>query len=366
VFVGVSVGVLVGVSVGVFVGVSVGVFVGVLVGVSVGVFVGVSVGVLVGVLVGVSVGVLVGVFVGVSVGVLVGVSVGVLVGFVGVLVGVSVGVFVGVFVGVSVGVLVGVSVGVLVGVSVCVFVGVLVGVFVGVFVSVCVGVGVGLSCRMTQSEGSEFGSRDGYEHTSSSVAEDAPTSASTMLHEASRSFGNSSPVGNGSVGWVLVEQLDEKDGIEVIGLVQRSFLASPQVYKVIEMGSSVGSVTHNEKFTFPSPSVSNSAQASSVLWPLTVISSQFQITVRDVGRPALSTQSRVRSFCPGSSLAPAVSLTHWRTASAGENEMMATPSAKSDASNRTRRNRERDLVNTPNDLLTRSRNDENIGDSFLH
>lgn len=89
---------------------------------------------------------------------------------------------------------------------------------------------------------------------------------------------------------MLVEQVDEKVGSET-GLVHRSFLSSPHVYKVTVIGASVGSVTHKEKFTFPSPSVSNRAQASSVLLPLTLISSQFHVTWREFGRPALSTQS---------------------------------------------------------------------------
>lgn len=75
------------------------------------------------------------------------------------------------------------------------------------------------------------------------------------------------------------------------------------------MASSVGSVTHSEKFTLPSPSVSYRLQASSVLLPLTLISSQFQVTWSEVGKLASSTQSWVRSFCPGSSFGPAVSTT---------------------------------------------------------
>ena len=151
----------------------------------------------------------------------------------GVFVGVLVGVFVGVFVGVLVGVLVGVFVGVLVAVFVGVFVGVLVGVFVGVlvgvFVGVWVGVGVGLSWMITQSDGSEFGCWEGYEHTSNSSADDAPTSASTTLQDATRSCGNSSPAGKGSVFCVLVEQVEENVGTDVRGWVQRSFASSPQV-----------------------------------------------------------------------------------------------------------------------------------------
>jgi len=174
----------------------------------------------------VSVGVLVGVFVAVFVGVSVGVLVGVLVG---VSVGVLVGVSVGVFVGVSVGVFVGVSVGVLVGVSVGVFVGVSVGVFVGVLVAVLVGVGVAFSWMITQSDGSELGSCEGYEHTSNSLADDAPTSASTTLHEATRSCGKAAPAENGSVFCVLVEHVDENDGTGARGWVQRSLALSPQV-----------------------------------------------------------------------------------------------------------------------------------------
>ena len=196
---------------------------------------------------------------------------------------------------------------------------------------------------MTQSEGSEFGSRDGYEHTSNRVAVDAPTSARTMLQEAWRSLGYAAPAGNGSVGCMLVEQVEEKDVTEVIGLVQRSALASPQVYSVSEMGASVGSVTHNEKLTFPSPSVSNKAQASRVLFPLTLISSQFHSTVRDVGSPELSTHSRVKSFCPGSSLAPAVSFVHVRTARAEEDTNTATPMARMDATTTNSKKRDGDF-----------------------
>lgn len=162
----------------------------------------------------------------------------------------------------------------------------------------------------------------------------------------------------------LVEQDEEKDGTEVIGLVQRSFLASPQVYKVMEIGASVGSVTHNEKFTFPSPSVSNRAQASSVLFPLTVVSSQFHSTVREVGSPAVSTHRRVRSFCPGSSLAPAVSFVQLSTARAEENVVKAIPSARMDPSMKSSMNREDDLF-ISDDLLERLLNDENINNSLF-
>lgn len=75
------------------------------------------------------------------------------------------------------------------------------------------------------------------------------------------------------------------------------------------MAASVGSVTHSAKFTFPSLSVSYRLQASKVLFPVTVISSQFHVTWSEVGKLASSTQSFVRSFCPGSSFAPAVSMT---------------------------------------------------------
>ena len=150
--------------------------------------------------------VLVGVLVAVALGVLVAVSVGVLVG-------------------VSVGVLVGVSVGVLVAVAVCVLVGVLVGVFVEVLVGVC----VGPSWMTTQSEGSELGCCEGYEHTSSNTADEAPTSASATLQDATRSCGKAAPAGNGSVFWVLVEQVEENESTSTAGWVQRSFALSPQV-----------------------------------------------------------------------------------------------------------------------------------------
>src|SRR5215216_5142474 len=138
---------------------------------------------------------------------------------------------------------------------------------------------------ITQSDGSEFGCCEGYEHTSNSSASAAPTSARTTLQDATRSSGYSSPAGNGSVIIVLVKQVDENDVTGSSGCVQRSFASSPQVYRVTSMGASVGSVTHSEKFTLPSPSVSNRAQASRVLLPVTLISSQFHKTVREVGRP---------------------------------------------------------------------------------
>ena len=174
-----------------------------------------------------------------------------------------------------------------------------------------------------------------------------------MLQEATRSLGKSAPAAKGSVACVLVEQVDVKDGTEVIGLVHLSFFASPQVYKVTVMGSSVGSVTHNEKFTFPSPSVSKRAQASSELLPETLVSSQFHVTVSDVGSPEVSTQRFVRSFCPGSSFDPAVSLVQVSTVSAEENEISATARANTDASNRTRKIRERDCVSIPDLFLPR-------------
>ena len=140
---------------------------------------------------------------------------------------------------------------------------------------------------------------------------------------------------------MLVEQVEVNVGTDVIGLVHRSFLASPQVYNVTVMGASVGSVTHSEKLTMPSPSVSNRAQASSVLFPLTLISSQFHVTDKELGRPELSTHSCVRSFCPGSSLAPAVSLVHVSTANTEDAANTATPMARNDAISRTRNIRER-------------------------
>ena len=123
------------------------------------------------------------------------------------------------------------------------------------------------------------------------------------------------------------------------------------------MGASVGSVTHSAKFTLPSLSVSYRLQASRVLLPLTLISSQFQVTWSETGRFASSTQSCVRSFCPGSSFAPAVLLEHVRAACTAEDENTAIPSARSNATTITSMNREDDLANA---LLERSKNDGNI------
>lgn len=62
------------------------------------------------------------------------------------------------------------------------------------------------------------------------------------------------------------------------------------------MGASVGSVTQSAKFTLPSPSVSNRLHASRVFAPVTIVSSQFHVTWSEVGKPARSIQSCVRSF----------------------------------------------------------------------
>jgi hypothetical protein len=120
------------------------------------------------------------------------------------------------------------------------------------------------------------------------------------------------------------------------------------------MGASVGSVTHSAKFTLPSLSVSYRLQASRVLLPLTLISSQFHVTWRETGRLASSTQSCVRSFWPGSSFAPAVSLTHVRAACTDEDAYTAIPNARSNATTSTSMRRE-------GDLLKRSKNDRNTG-----
>src|SRR5215216_4693724 len=125
------------------------------------------------------------------------------------------------------------------------------------------------------------------------------------------------------------------------------------------MASSVGSVTHSEKFTFPSPSVSYRLQASRVLLPVTLISSQFQVTWR---KPAteVSTQSCVRSFWPGSSFAPAVSLIQLSTARTDEELNTATPSARNVASATTSMSCAGDFVNARNRFLERLKKDENI------
>jgi hypothetical protein len=77
----------------------------------------------------------------------------------------------------------------------------------------------------------------------------------------------------------------------------------------------------------------------------------------EVGRPARSTHSCVRSFWPGSSFAPAVSLVQTNAACTAENANTATPTARSDATTITSINR--DLAASP-DLFERSRKDESI------
>ena len=122
----------------------------------------------------------------------------------------------------------------------------------------------------------------------------------------------------------------------------------------------MGSVTQRAKFTLPSLSVSYKLQASRVLAPDTLISSQFQVTCRVRGKPARSTQNWVRSFCPGSSLAPAVSGVHVRAACTEEDENTAIPKANSAAMTITTVNRDSDFVNPLNKPAVNSKNDENI------
>ena len=118
---------------------------------------------------------------------------------------------------------------------------------------------------------------------------------------------------NGSAFCTLVEHVDKNDGTKT-GLVHRSFLLSLQVYKDVVDAPLELTLTHSEKFTLPSLSVSYKLQPSSVFAPLTLISSKLKDTFSDVGRPVSSTHNRVRSFWPGSSFAPAVSLTQVRPA----------------------------------------------------
>jgi hypothetical protein len=109
---------------------------------------------------------------------------------------------------------------------------------------------------ITQSEGSELGSFEGYEQTSINSAEVAPTSASTMVQLATRSCGEALPDGKGSVFSTAALQLDEGFGTRVIGLVHRSALASPHEYTVVvtELPSFV--VAQTEKLALPSLSES--------------------------------------------------------------------------------------------------------------
>jgi hypothetical protein len=65
----------------------------------------------------------------------------------------------------------------------------------------------------------------------------------------------------------------------------------------------------------PSPSESNSAQASPVLLPDHRVSSKFQMTVWPPVPQAPPKQNSSKSFCPGSSSAPCTSVVHcWAAA----------------------------------------------------
>src|SRR5438093_839319 len=82
----------------------------------------------------------------------------------------------------------------------------------------------------TQSDGSEFGCSDGYEHVFTRVAFVAERSLNTTWHEAAVSF---CPAWKGSVafGGVGTVHVDWKDVTCTTGLVQRSTLSSPHVYR---------------------------------------------------------------------------------------------------------------------------------------
>jgi hypothetical protein len=70
-----------------------------------------------------------------------------------------------------------------------------------------------------QSEGPDLSFCVVYEQTFSSEKL-VPTSARTMLRLATLSCGKAAPAGNGSVFWVLVEQVLEKVPTGPIGFVQ--------------------------------------------------------------------------------------------------------------------------------------------------
>src|SRR4051812_39165850 len=116
--------------------------------------------------------------------------------------------------------------------------------------------------------------------------------------------------------------VEPKLTICVAGLSQRSTLASPQVKRRGEAVACTAGlcsiVTHSAKLTFVSLSVSNRVHASPVFEPPKPVVSQLHFTSMLVGAPEGSTDCWVRSFWPGSSLAPCSSTVVVNAAEAGD------------------------------------------------
>src|SRR5438046_1362039 len=145
----------------------------------------------------------------------------------------------------------------------------------------------------TQSDGSEFGWLDGYEHVLISDALAAPTSARTMVQLDLVSLGKPLPVANGSSA--VTAMVHEVAGAPtcVWGLLHRSGLLSPQV-KTRVAGATwtegvPPAVLQTAKLALPSASVSMSAQPSRVVPPGDPASSQFRVTAMAVGTRELGT-----------------------------------------------------------------------------
>src|SRR5881409_3285156 len=160
-------------------------------------------------------------------------------------------------------------------------------------------------CLVTmQSEGSEFGCCEGYEQASRRFAiATPPKSSRAMEHLATVS----APPSKGFALLTAAAVHVESPAGSSTALVQRSGRSSAQLYLRTESkaAGSPFTVTQSAKLAFPSMSVSKRAQASPLLLPPKATSSQFQLTTKSKGAAvAVSMQNSVRSFWPGSSIAP--------------------------------------------------------------
>src|SRR5439155_23107791 len=160
-------------------------------------------------------------------------------------------------------------------------------------------------CLVTmQSEGSEFGCCEGYEQASRRFAiATPPKSSRAMEHLATVS----APPSKGFALLTAAAVHVESPAGSSTALVQRSGRSSAQLYLRTESkaAGSPFTVTQSAKLAFPSMSVSKRAQASPLLLPPKATSSQFQLTTKSKGAAVMeSMQNSIRSFWPGSSIAP--------------------------------------------------------------
>ena len=177
---------------------------------------------------------------------------------------------------------------------------------------------------MMQSEGSEFGCCDGYEHASRRFATSAPPKSSRSTeHVATVSDPPSKGFELLTAAAVHVE-LPVGSSTELVQRSGRSF-AQLNLRTESRADGSPFTVTQSAKLALPSMSVSKRAQASPLLFPAKVALSQFQLTTKSKGAEATgSKQNLVRSFWPGSSIAPWRSGVHWTAANDGVG-LAATP-----------------------------------------